>query len=262
MIVPVIVRPADNGMYEILSGHNRVNAAKVAGLTQIPVVIKTGLDDNDAKLIVTETNLVQRSFADLSHSERAVALKTHLDAIKAQGKRTDMLSEIKRLSNPHETEDIGTSSPMETKLRTNEKTGEKYDLSHASVARYIRLCELNESLLQRVDTDEIAIRAAVSLSYLSHDEQAELDKLLCESAYKVDMKKAEMLRKLSAGKRLTVEKMEQVLSGSLGKVKPKTAPPLKIRAKVYQKYFGDDTPKNEMEAVIDRALAEYFEKHK
>jgi len=73
VLMPVIVRPNEDETYEILSGHNRANAAKLAGLKEIPVIIKTGLSDDEAKLIVTETNLVQRSFADLSHSERAFA---------------------------------------------------------------------------------------------------------------------------------------------------------------------------------------------
>ncbi|MDR2729214.1 MAG: ParB N-terminal domain-containing protein, partial [Chitinispirillales bacterium] len=71
VIVPVIVRPKEDGIYEILSGHNRVNAAKQAGLAEVPVIIKENLTEEEASLIVTETNLVQRSFADLSHSERA-----------------------------------------------------------------------------------------------------------------------------------------------------------------------------------------------
>ncbi|MDR1588815.1 MAG: ParB/RepB/Spo0J family partition protein, partial [Oscillospiraceae bacterium] len=254
VIVPIIVRPldAEDGTYEILSGHNRVNAAKIAGLSEVPVVIKKDLNDDEAKLIVTETNLVQRSFADLSHSERAIALKTHLEALKGanggQGKRTDLLDEIEMLSNPHGIKENGTSYPLDTKLRSNEQTGEKYGLSSASVARYIRISFLIASLQNRVDTDEIAIRPAVSLSYLSPDEQTELNRHLGESAYKVDMKKAESLREFSEGKKLTPDKMIQILSGELNKKpKPKTAPAFKLKAKIYQKYFNGDTPQSEME---------------
>jgi ParB family chromosome partitioning protein len=77
------------------------------------------------------------------------------------------------------------------------------------------------------------------------------------------MKKAESLRQLSESKKLTNEKMEQILSGELNKKpKPKTPPPLKIKAKIYQKYFDGSTPQSEMETIIDQALAEYFEIHK
>jgi ParB family chromosome partitioning protein len=271
VIVPVIVRPIDEneseGTYEILSGHNRVNAAKLAGLVKVPVVIKTDLTDEEAALIVTETNLVQRSFADLSHSERAIALKCHMDALKdsngGQGKRTDLFNEIERLSNPDEIKENGTSYLLDTKLRSNEKTGAQYGLSSASVARYIRVSYLAKSLQQRMDNDEIGLYPAVSLSYLLPDEQTELDKLLTESAYNVDMKKAESLREFSEGKKLTNEKMIQILTGELNKKpKPKPAPPLRIKAKIYQKYFNGDTPQSEMEAVVDQALAEYFENHK
>ncbi len=265
VILPIVVRPfdEDEGTYEILSGHNRVNAAKIAGLTEVPVVIKTGLTDDEAALIVTETNLNQRSFGDLAHSERAIALKHHLDAIKSQGKRNDLVSEIERLSNPHEIKENGTSNLLDEKLLSVEKTGANYGISSATVTRYIRLTHLCKSLLTRVDADEIGLYPAVSLSYLSSDEQTELERLLGEAAYKVDMKKAEALREYSEGKKLTPEKMEQILSGELNrKPKPKTPPPFKLKAKIYQKYFDGDTPQGEIEATIDQALAEYFENHK
>jgi ParB family chromosome partitioning protein len=256
VIVPVIVRPlnGDEGTYEILSGHNRVNAAKYAGLKKVPVVIKTGLTDDEAKLIVTETNLVQRSFADLSHSERAAALKQHLDVIKLQGKRTDLLNEIKMLSTPHEIKENDKSGLIDPKQDARNRTGDKYGLDPRSVSRYVRLCELNRPLLDRVDNDEIGLYPAVSLSYLTSDEQAELDKLLSDSAYKIDMKKAESLRGFSESKKLTHEKMKQILSGELNKKpKPKTTPPFKLKAKIYQKYFEPNTPQAEMETVIDQA---------
>jgi ParB family chromosome partitioning protein len=265
VIVPIVVRPiaGDEESYEILSGHNRVNAAKKAGLTKIPAVIKTGLTDDEAALIVTETNLVQRSFADLSHSERAIALKQHMDAISKQGKRTDLLDEIERLSNPDEINENGTSDPIGRKLESRELTAEKYGLSPTNVSRYIRLSYISRLLLKRVDSEEIPLRAAVSLSFLSPDEQSALDRLLNQSSYKIDMKKAEAMREFSDAKKLTNEKMEQILSGELNKKpKPKNPPPFKLKAKIYQKYFDGDTPQSEMETIIDQALAEYFENHK
>jgi len=265
VILPVIVRPIgeDGETYEILSGHNRVNAAKIARLKKVPVIIKTGLSEAEANAIVIITNLIQRSFADLSHSERAIVLKEYIDNIKEQGKRNDLLDEIEKLSNPHEIKENDTSGLIDPKMEARDKAGEKYGLDPRTVSRYIRLCELNEPLLRRVDAEEIGLYPAVSLSYLAPDEQTELDRLLSESAYKVDMKKAESLREFSEGKRLTNEKLIQVLSGELNKKpKPKTAPPLKIKAKIYQKYFDGDTPQSEMETIIDKALSEYFENHK
>jgi ParB family chromosome partitioning protein len=263
VIVPVIVRPIDKNekMYEILSGHNRVNAAKLAGLERVPVRIKKGLTDDEAALIVTETNLIQRSFTDLSHSERAVILKNHMEAIRKQGKRNDFINEIERLSNPDEINQNGDSGLIVPKAETRDKTAEKYGLDARSVSRYIRLSYLTPELLRRVDTNEIGLYPAVSLSYLSHNEQEELNRLLDKSSYKVDMKKAEAIRGLYESKKLTNEKMEQVLSGELNR-KPKTAPALKIKPKVYSKYFHKDTSVKEMEAVIEQALAKYFENRK
>lgn len=93
VIVPIIIRPIGTE-YEILSGHNRVNAAKKAGLLKVPVIIKDSLQDDEAMLIVTKTNLMQRSFSDMLHSERATALQQHHKALASQGKRTDILKEI------------------------------------------------------------------------------------------------------------------------------------------------------------------------
>ena len=261
LFYPVIVRPIDEdeGTYEILSGHNRVNAAKVAGLTEVPVIIRTGLTDLEARSIVILTNLIQRSFEELSHSERAIVLKEYMDTIKAQGKRNDLLDEINNLLNPDEIRENGTSGLLVPKMEARDKAGEKYGLDARSVSRYVRIALLSKELLNRVDADEIGLYPAVSLSYLSPDEQDELDRLLGETAYKVDMKKAESLREFSEGKKLSNEKMIHILSGEIyKKPKPKTAPPLKIKAKVYQKYFDGNTTPGEMEVIIEKALAMYF----
>lgn len=263
ILMPVIVRPAnsDNGQYEILSGHNRVNAARTAGLTEVPVIIKRGLNDDDAKLIVTETNLVQRSFADLAHSERAIVLKTHLEAIKAQGRRTDIINEINSLLNGDEYEGNSTSNLLDEKLLSVEKTGTKYGLSNASVARYIRITYLNTSLQERVNKDEIGLYPAVSVSYLLPDEQTELNRILDETKYKIDMKKAKMLREYSKSKKLSGDRILQILSGKLNK-KSKSPASFKLKRKIYSKYFDETMKQEEIESVIDKALEEYFIKYK
>jgi len=263
VLLPIIVRPVDDDTYEILSGHNRVEAAKAVGLEFIPAIIRGNLTDDEALLIVTETNLIQRSFADLSHSEKAVALKCHIDAIKQQGKRTDLINEINTLLNTDNTDENRTSDLLGQKLTSRDKTADKYDLSTTNISRYIRLCELNKSLLSRVDTDEIGLYAAVSISYLSPDEQNELNRILEEHKHKIDMKKAEMLRNHSENKKLTARKIEQILAGEINK-KPasKSLPPLKIKPKIYTKYFDETMKQSEMESIVDKALEEYFIKHK
>ena len=157
-----------------------------------------------------------------------------------------------------------TSCLIGTKLgRADKQVGAMFELAPRNVARYVRLSELNESLLNRVDNDEIGLYPAVSLSYLKPDEQAELNQILNENSYKINMKKAELLRVLSSEKKLTGKKMAEILSGEFSKKpKLKTSPPLKIKAKIYQRYFGEGTTPSEMEKTIDTALAEYFENHK
>lgn len=263
VLLPIIVRPIDDiNKYQILSGHNRVNAAKEAGLFEIPAVIKYELSDDEAQLIVTETNLVQRSFADLLHSERAVALKYHVDAISKQGKRNDLINEINELLNADKIRENETSSLLETKLRSDEKIGNKYGLSRASVARYIRLTYLDKSLQDRVDNGAIGLYPAVSLSYLLPDEQIEVNQLLDENKYKINIKKAETLKKLSESKKLTNDKIAQILSGELNKeYKTKAPTSFTIKRKIYTKYFDKTMNPAEVESIIDKALEEYFNKH-
>ena len=91
ILIPIILWHREDDTYVILSGHNRCNAAKIAGFTKGPVIIKENLSCDEAVLIVTETNLRQRSFTDMSHSERAYCLAQHYEVLKSQGKRSDLL---------------------------------------------------------------------------------------------------------------------------------------------------------------------------
>ena len=273
--VPIIVRPvvnriglshtmgddigmgADGGTYEILSGHNRVEASKTAGLTTIPAIVRKGLTDDEALLIVTETNLLQRSFPDLTHSERAVTLFMHHEATKKQGRRTDLITEIENMLKAAPGADCGTCSPVENKSKSMAIIGTEYGLGKESVARYLRIHKLIAPHKKRVDNGEIAIRAAVSLSYLSANEQQMVDDILDSSHYRLDMKKAESLRILSERRPLNHEDVEQILKGTK---KPRAAKPaaVKLKPKLIAKYFTPDQKPDEIEATIADALAFYY----
>jgi ParB family chromosome partitioning protein len=152
VIAPIIVRKLEsepNGSfeYEILSGHNRTAAAKAAGLDTIPAIVRDDLTDDEAALIVTETNLLQRSFSDLTHSERALALSAHYNALKHQGKRGDLIREIDTL-----TEFGGTFSPPEIKWSSHEAAGAADDLGKETVARYLRVNMLTDEIKRLLDS--------------------------------------------------------------------------------------------------------------
>lgn len=258
VLLPIIVRMKSLEKYEILSGHNRVNAAKLAGLEKVPAIIKENLSDNEALLIVTETNLMQRSFSDLSISEKAKSLKVHYDALSNQGMRTDILEQIKMHLNADDFNDNSTSSPLETKLRTDEKLGKNYNLSRNSIARYIKINELNTDLLEQVDEGNIPFYAGVNLAFLKESEQTDLFEIMVEEEYKVDLKKSKMLKEESRNNNLTPDRIRLILSGELDKKKKKDGMKIKIKEEVIGKYFKGKNAK-EIEKTIALALEKYFE---
>ncbi|MCL2772755.1 MAG: ParB N-terminal domain-containing protein [Oscillospiraceae bacterium] len=257
VIIPIVVRPIDDFTYEILSGHNRAEASKTAGLETIIAIIKEGLTEEEALLIVTETNLIQRSFADLSHSERAITLSMHHEAIKCQGKRTDLIRDIENIVNAGNIADSEINTPMAKKINSSEIVGNKYDLSKDTVARYLRINKLINPHKERLDNDEISIRAGVSLSYLSENEQEILSDVLCSGYYKIDMKKAEILRTASEKKPLTHEDIEQILTGKK-KVKAPRPPAFKLKSKYVTKYFKPEQKFEDIESTIIKALEYYY----
>lgn len=261
ILLPIILWHTEDEKYIILSGHNRRNAAWLAGLTRGPVIIRENLTHDEAVLIVTETNLCQRSFADMSHSERAYCLSQHYEALKSQGKRNDLLVEIETLLNPHEIKENRTSAEVQQKLDNREKISNEYGLSRDKVAKYIRLAGLVTDLMERVDTGEIAFLAAYDLSFVEDiaKQQQIADRMESES-YKMDMKKAELLRSYYEMDKLTDTAIVQILSGEKTR-KPKSnkPQPVKVKPAVISKYFTEKQTAKEIEETIDKALAYYFE---
>lgn len=150
LIQPVLVRPVEDGKYEMVSGHRRKRAFELANIEKIPARVME-LTRDEAILSMVDSNL-QRD--EILPSEKAFAYKMRMDAMKRQGYRTDL-----------------TSSPMETKLRTTEILAQDVGESRAQIDRYIRLTNLIPELLNLVDEKLIAMRPAVEISYLSQDAQ-------------------------------------------------------------------------------------------
>lgn len=258
VILPLIVRADNNGKYEILSGHNRANAATIAGIEKVPAVIKEGLTDEEAMLIVTETNLIQRSFSELSHSEKARILTERHNAIKEQGKKIDLINEIETLSTTdslQENSDLGKLCPQGN---TRDIVAYKYDLSPRMVTYYLRIDTLINTLKERLDNEEIPFIAAVDLSFLKEDEQESVEGILKEKKFKVDIKKAAALKKFSQHRSLTEEKAFDILSGKYFDNPSKKPKSIKVKPKIISKYFSEDQNQKDIEMIIEKALELYF----
>lgn len=149
---PVIVQEIDGG-YEMLSGHNRMNAAKLVGLKEIPAIVKTDLSEEEAYVYVIETNLMQRSFSDLLISEKAAVLKARYEKGACQGKRNDILKEIAKLEG--KTLDDTTCGHGDHKLKTRDSIGKEYELSGSSVGRLLKLNDLIKPFKDMVDREAL-----------------------------------------------------------------------------------------------------------
>jgi ParB family chromosome partitioning protein len=247
VLSPIICRPFENGKFEILSGHNRVSAAKEACLQTIPAVVCEGLSDDEALFIVTETNLLQRSFADFLPSEKAAILASRHSLLSRQGERSDIFNEIEKL--------VSTFSPVAKKLYTHQSLSKEYGLGKDTIARYLRINKLIRELKDRMDNDKLPMRVAVSLSYLPEETQRLVSGLLEDKGYSISIHKAEAIR-AEAGKRvLSNDDLKLLLSD-----KPNTAKQtsVKLADEVVSKYFKAGESPNEVASIISEALEMYF----
>lgn len=257
VLTPILVRRLDED-YEILSGHNRWNAAKQIGLSKVPIHILEDINDDEAMLIVTETNLIQRSFGDLLPSERACVLDEHYQAIKCQGRRTDLIEEIKILLKSDEMGNEDNFDPVDQTINSRKIVGSNYDLSSGTVARYIRINKLIKELKECTDRNILSIRAAVEISYLSEEEQAYLAGFL-NSGKKLDIEKAMKLHELHKSDKLDEIVMEKVLDGTYNPRKKKSIlKGVKVTSNVMKRYFKENQSKKEVQMIIEKALDLYF----
>lgn len=244
---PVIVRKATRG-YEMLAGYNRTNAAKIAGLTAVPAIVKTDLSDEDAYVYVIETNLLQRSFAELLPSEKAAVLVARYEKISSQGKRNDIRQEIEALE-----ETCGHDVHKSQKSRDG--LGEEYGMTGGNIARYMRLERLIPEFKDAVDKGTLAMVAAVDLSYLNVKMQKLIQQVAEAEGKKLKPKQSMELRKM--GKEITKEEIESVLAGKERK-KPQSVP-VKLPLELYEKYFGQ-MDAGAVQEIMEKALEGYFGK--
>ena len=247
VIVPIVVWKNEND-FIILSGHNRVEACKKLGLNEIPCVIKEDLTMEEATLIVTETNFMQRSFSDLSHSERAYTLEQHYKALKCQGKRNDLLQEIGNLM----------KNGTEKSEYNIEKVGNEYNLSKDTVARYMRLAKLNEDLLQKVDNESLSFMVAYNISFIEDETLQQKINFILNNGQKISLEKSQELKKLYKEFKLNADNLENYLLEKTEKSKRTRAKYTKISNDITSKYFDKKCKQEEIEDVIDKALEMYF----
>ena len=245
---PVIVQKVAD-KYEMLAGHNRWNAAKIAGVSEIPAIVKDGLSEEEAYVYVIETNLMQRSFTDLLPSEKAAVLAERYEKVMCQGKRNDILEEIARLNGVDASDTCGHDVH---KSKNRDSIGEDYGMTGRNIARYMRLNQTAEQIKEMVDTGTMAMVIAVELSYLSEEEQKQVCTVLDEHGVKI--KNAQAVELHNAAGSLTEDMVRSIL---MGKVKEKPVSDSKMFAQIKNKYFKGKSTEEVLE-VLEQALASWF----
>ena len=216
VIIPVIVRPKEDGTYEMISGHRRKKACELAGIKQIRCIVKN-LTDDEATILMVDSD-IQRE--EILPSEKAFAYKMKLEALNHQGKRIELEGDT-------------TSTPVVSKLRTNEILGNEVGESRENIRRYIRLTYLIPELLEQVDLKRIAFRPAVELSYLSEDNQYVVQNIFEFDEVTPSLSQAIRLKKLEQEGHLTEEKIEEIMQQE----KPNQKEFIKIHNERIEKYI-------------------------
>ena len=236
VLTPAIVRPRDEGGYEIVSGHRRCHASEIAGKETLPCIIRN-LDDDAATILMVDANL-QRE--ELLPSERAWAFKMKLDAMK-------------RLAGRPSKEN---ASQIGTHLRSDQILAEETGISRNQIQRYIRLTNLLPEILDMVDNKQIGFNPAVELSYLDVDEQKRLLEAMDFSQTTPSLSQAQRIKKMSQEEGLTQEAMNVIMSEE----KKSDVDRVTIKNDILRKYFPKSYTPKQMEETIVKLLEQWQKK--
>lgn len=234
ILTPVTLRRKEDGRYEVVAGHRRKRACEIAGIPTLRAEIKD-LTRDEAVILMVESNY-QRS--KILPSEKAFAYKMRLEAMNRQGQRTDL-----------------TSTPVVSKLRSNEELGNSNGESREQVRRYIRLTHLIPDILEMVDEGRIAFRPAVELSYLSEAEQAYLLEEMTYNDATPSLAQAIKMHNFAKEGKLSSEVIESIMSEE----KPNQREKISFRADRLRQYIPDSVPREKTEEYVMRALQHYRE---
>ena len=238
VLQPAIVRPSEDGNYEILSGHRRKRACELAGRKTIPAIVRE-LEDDAAIIFMVDSNLQRENILP---SERAAAYKMKMEALKRQGLRTDLTS--------------GQVVPKLKESRTRDIIAESSEESGRQIQRYIRLTELQPELQQMVDEKKMAFTPAVEISYLKPDEQRMLLDTISSEQATPSLSQAQRLKKLSQSGELTDDSMLSIMSEQ----KKPERNDLTIPADVLEKFFPRSFTPMKMQEVIIKLLESWQRK--
>lgn len=248
VLMPMIVLETDDE-YEMLAGHNRMNASKLAGLDTVPAIVKKDLSEEEAYVYVIETNVIQRSFAELLPSEKAAVLKDRYEKVICQGKRKDILEEISRLTGKSL-----TCGQNVHKSKSRDAIGEEYGMVGRNIGRYLRLNFLTDDLKALVDDGKLNLTSAIEFSYLEEEEQKLLQDFFHQYKSKVPLPVAKQIRKESGS--LTTERLQELFAVDTAK---KRSSEFRWFLQFKEKYLGTMTPE-QMEKVLVAAVESYLGK--
>lgn len=241
VMTPAIVRPRRDGEYEIVAGHRRCHASRRAGVDTMPCIVRD-MDDDTAIILMVDSNCQREHILP---SEKAKAYQMKLEAIKRQGRRSDLTS--------------GQVGPKLEERRSNQIVAEKAGESVKQVQRFIRLNKLTPDLMQLVDDGRLKTTPAVELSYLTPEEQEEFLSYMEEEGCTPSLSQAQKLKAASKENVLTKDKIHGIMSARSPSVKPRE-PQLTIAVSKVERYFPKGFSSEQMESTILKLLENYYRK--
>lgn len=235
VLTPLIARPLDHGGYEIISGHRRAHAAELAGLAEVPVLVRD-MDDDAATVLMVDSNLQRENILP---SERAFAYKMKLEALNHQGQRSDL-----------------TSVQVEQKSNARSILAQETGSSEATIFRFIRLTNLVPDLLDLVDCKQISFNPAVELSYLSPEEQETFLQAMDEVQAAPSLSQAQRLKKLAQEGNFTMDAAREILN----EVKKGDLERVTFRNEQLRRFFPRSYTAQQMQDTIIKLLDQWQKK--